>query len=200
MDRQLMFDYNEFAAIGEAAGTTWLQLPPLETRPLDFTNPLLFIAGAEWNFRYPLREDDRRNYSVCATVPLQLAIVSSDGPSLSVPVNSTSIWLSVPCVITANMGLGSTPESGDKFLGTYIGAGMALNKAFIREKSYVFTGVPNAPVNYHYRFPIFPTVNATAGLRFRGLRGYVRNIGVEGSAGFDGIWTIGIVYGTVSGL
>jgi hypothetical protein len=151
-------------------------------------------------FRYPIFFDKDNNTSFAAEAPLQIGLISTTGPSTSVPKNSTSIWLSVPAMITMNHGLGASFENNDKRFGAYIGIGGAYNKALIREKNYTFYYTTQLQQVYPFRYVGYFTANAMTGFRWRNRNDVVRNLGLEGNYGIYGEWMVGIVFGMVIGM
>jgi hypothetical protein len=196
---QIIIDWNEVGMVGTMSGNG-LVLPKGDPVPYDFSPPLFSNFGIEAGVRYPIFFDKDNNVSFAVESPLQLGLVSTTGPSTSVPKNSTSIWISVPVMVAMHHGLGASYENTDKKIGAYIGIGAAYNKALIREKTYAFYASTPVQVVYPFRFVGYFTANAMTGIRWRNRNGMVRNLGLEGNYGIYGEWMVGISFGSVLGM
>jgi hypothetical protein len=193
---EIIIDWNEVGEVGicSAHGLVIAKNDPV---PFDFSPPIFSNFGIEVGVRYPIFFDRQSDVSFAAEAPLQLGVVNSTGPSASVPKYSTSIWVSVPAMLTMNHGLGASYENTDKKFGAYIGIGVAYNKALIREKYYTFYYTTQLQQSIAFRYVGYLTANGMTGIRWRNRHGIVRNLGLEGNYGVYGEWMLGISFGMV---
>ena len=191
-----IIDWNEAFDVG-VCSANGLVLPKGDPIPEDYSAPLFTNFGIEVGFRHTIFFDKETNVSFAAEAPVQLGIVSSTGPSVSVPKNSTSIWLSGAAMVTMNKGLGAVYENSDNKLGAYLGIGIGYNKAMIREKLYTFYYTTPLQETLPFRYVGYFTANGMTGFRWRNRNGVVKNLGIEGNYGIYGEWMVGISFGMV---
>ena len=194
-----IIDWNEAFDVG-ICSANGLVLPKGDPVPYDYSAPLFSNFGIEVGFRHTIFFDQDTKVSFAAEAPLQLGVVNSTGPSISVPKNSTSIWLSGAAMLTMNRGLGATYENSDDKFGAYIGIGVGYNKAMIREKLYTFYYTTPLQETLPFRYVGYFTANAMTGFRWRNRNGVVKNLGLEGNYGIYGEWMVGISFGMVLGM
>ncbi|MFM7024068.1 MAG: hypothetical protein ACKOXB_13940 [Flavobacteriales bacterium] len=192
------FEAAQYLGFGYFPGTSNLTQSSSGKLPTNFRKPIYISNCMEMGFRYQFLHNSERTFCMSLSVPLQMGITYTNGPSKSEAHNIVAFSLNVPAYLTANYGLGSTKKAANQSYGLYFSAGASLNRSFVKDREYEFEVEGGGTEKMKYVYPWIPALNVNFGFRFQQKdKDIPTGLGINTVVGKDGMWFAGLTYSAI---